>query len=77
MFFLELGLQTNNPLFHDDASTSDDPKVRDFAAKIAAAEMLVLGTTKADYTETAGGFTLNSQEIIERCQEIVNEFMEM
>lgn len=40
----QLNLPINNPLFHDDASASDNEKVRTFAADIQAADMVVLGT---------------------------------
>lgn len=41
---LQLDLPTNNPLFHDDALSSDNEKVRTLAADIKAAELIVLGT---------------------------------
>ncbi len=41
---LMLNLPVNNPLFHDDASKSDNATVRKFAAQVAEADMVVLGT---------------------------------
>lgn len=41
---IDYQVPTNNPVYHEDAMQSPDPKVRDFAAKIAGADIVVLGT---------------------------------
>lgn len=134
------GLPFNNPIFHADASASDNPTVREFASKIASSQLIVLGTPlyhgsfsglikaaldnlnddallgkkilivsnssglrnsqqaaqqlvlvartmygsvhyrligtgKADYIETDNGFELTSQELLDRCQAIVDEMI--